>query len=67
MPKDNQTDRRILFEMTGRRLESSDFPPEDETDEEEDCEVLLDDMLGYQRSTMMTGYDEEGTRRNNAV
>ena len=31
-PRDNQTDRRILFEMTGRRLEQADFPGEDETD-----------------------------------
>jgi len=32
LPRDNKTDRRILFEMTGRRLEMADFPDEDETD-----------------------------------
>jgi len=35
-PDANQTDRRILFEMTGRRLNQNDFPTEDETDQEED-------------------------------
>ena len=53
MPKESQTDKRILFEMTGRRLDSNDFPVEDETDQEEDSEVLLDDMLGYRRSSVL--------------
>lgn len=33
--------------MTGRRLDPADYPQEDETDEEQDFCVLLDDALGY--------------------
>ena len=41
------TDRRILFEMTGRRLNVDDFPADEESEQEEDKIVLLDDLLGY--------------------
>ena len=35
-PGKNANDRRVLFELTGRRFKPEDFPPEDETSEEED-------------------------------
>ena len=35
--------------MTGRRLNETDFPEDEETDQEEDTSVLLDDLLGYER------------------
>ena len=34
-------DRRIFFELTGRKLRSLDFPPEDETTQEEDTDAIL--------------------------
>ena len=50
------TDRRILFEMTGRRLNVEDFPADEESEQEEDKIVMLDDLLGYdhESSKMMT-------------
>ena len=63
MPKESQTDKRILFEMTGRRLNSIDFPVEDETDQEEDSEVLLDDMLGYRRSSVLATNEQDDIQR----
>ena len=46
-PDTNDKDRRILFELTGRRLMPKDFPVEDETSQEEDDSVLLDNILGF--------------------
>ena len=31
-PRENMTDRRILFEMTGRRLNAEDFPADEESE-----------------------------------
>ena len=42
----DKTDKRIFFEMTGRRLHYADFPADDETDEEKDLNVLLENLLG---------------------
>ena len=36
--------------MTGRRLQSGDFPEYDETDSEEDPDVRTDDVIGYDRN-----------------
>ena len=47
-PDVNPNDRRILFELTGRRFKPGDFPPEDETSEEEDNSVKLEDILGFE-------------------
>ena len=46
-PDESQTDRRILFEMTGKRLITDEFPIEDETEEEFDVNVIVDQLLGY--------------------
>lgn len=46
-PETNENDRRILFDLTGRRLKPNDFPQEEETDEEEDELVRLEDVLGF--------------------
>ena len=54
-PDTNANDRRILFELTGRRFRPSDFPPEDETSEEEDKKVQLEDVLGFTEHS-----DDEG-------
>ena len=42
VPEESLTDRRILFEMTGKRLIEDEFPNEDETDEEVDMNVIVD-------------------------
>lgn len=44
-PKEDKTDRRILFELTGIRLFDGDF--EDESTPEEDLERLIDNLVGY--------------------
>eukprot|EP00353_Schmidingerella_taraikaensis_P004185 CAMPEP_0185583402 /NCGR_PEP_ID=MMETSP0434-20130131/21503_1 /TAXON_ID=626734 ORGANISM="Favella taraikaensis, Strain Fe Narragansett Bay" /NCGR_SAMPLE_ID=MMETSP0434 /ASSEMBLY_ACC=CAM_ASM_000379 /LENGTH=63 /DNA_ID=CAMNT_0028202467 /DNA_START=1826 /DNA_END=2017 /DNA_ORIENTATION=+ len=33
--------------MTGRRLDPNEFPADEETDEEFDVAVILDELLGY--------------------
>lgn len=35
MRRENQTEKRIIFEITGRRIDSDDFPEVDETDEDD--------------------------------
>ena len=47
VPEESLTDRRVLFEMTGKRLIADEFPIEDETDEEVDMNVIVDQILGY--------------------
>ena len=46
-PDDIDIDRRILFDLTGRRLRMGDFPQDEETDEEEDELVMLEDILVF--------------------
>ena len=46
-PDADPKDHRILFELTGRRLRVGDFPAEDETSEEFDAGVLLENILGF--------------------
>ena len=46
-PDTDPKDRRILFGLTGRRMRQSDFPVEDETTQEEDESVLLENILGF--------------------
>ena len=46
-PDTDPRDRRILFGLTGRRMRQSDFPVEDETTQEEDESVLLENILGF--------------------
>ena len=55
-PDHDPVDRRILFELTGRRFRPEDFPPEDETSQEEDFRVMLEDVLGFDELS-----DEEDT------
>lgn len=47
-PESEANDRRILFELTGRRFSPNDFPQEDETSEEEDLAVQLMDLVGFE-------------------
>ena len=49
-PDTDPKDRRILFGLTGRRMRQSDFPVEDETTQEEDEIVLLENILGFDDS-----------------
>ena len=44
-PKSDKTDNRILYELTGIKLNQEDF--DDESTPEEDLERLLDNLVGY--------------------
>ena len=46
-PDEDPKDHRILFELTGRRLREGDFPPENETTEEYDAAILLENFLDF--------------------
>ena len=37
--------------MSGRRLNAEEFPPDDETESEDDKVVALEDLLGFDDST----------------
>mmetsp|Transcript_6472 Transcript_6472/g.8687 ORF Transcript_6472/g.8687 Transcript_6472/m.8687 type:complete len:177 (-) Transcript_6472:111-641(-) len=57
-PESSLADRRILFEMTGRRLHENEFNPDDETEEEFDVDVLLDDLMGFEEPLMAAVNDD---------
>ena len=44
-PEANDLDKRILYELTGIRLSGRDF--NDESSQEEDVSVLIDNVIGY--------------------
>ena len=44
-PSQNDIDKRILFEMTGVKLDSNDY--EDESSFEGDLSVLVSNLIGY--------------------
>ena len=52
MSRENAVEKRIIFEMTGRRIQSSDFPKDEETDEEYDMLLKLRDARGYDEEAM---------------
>ena len=62
-PEKSENDNRILFDLTGRRLNPDDFPAEEETDEEEDQIVLLADVLGFGNETQPDADSDEENGR----
>ena len=44
-PTEDSIDKRILFNLTGRRLNENDY--QDESQSEGDIDVILDDLMGY--------------------
>ena len=40
--------------MSGRRLNADEFPPDDETESEDDKVVALEDLLGFDHGSLTT-------------
>mmetsp|Transcript_13471 Transcript_13471/g.17049 ORF Transcript_13471/g.17049 Transcript_13471/m.17049 type:complete len:175 (-) Transcript_13471:48-572(-) len=57
-PEASLADRRILFELTGRRFYEHEFAQDEESDEEWDTDVLLDDLAGFEEPLMAAVNDE---------
>ena len=56
-PYKNDIDRRILYEITGVKIESDD---DDSSSFEEDLSVLVSQVIGYKRSETADAIDEGG-------
>jgi len=55
-PEINDHDKRILFEMTGRKLDRDDY--KDESSSEGDYVVLLEELEGYEEGKRQRYQDE---------
>ena len=62
-PETDFTDRRILFELSGRRINNGDFPQEEETDEEVDEVVLFENALGFGIDDDDESSDQDGASK----
>lgn len=49
--------------MSGRRLEPTDFPQEDETDEEVDEAVIFENILGFDDDEGDDSSEDENAKR----
>ena len=64
-PKDNETDFRIYYEMTGLWLSSDKFEPGEESEEEFDKELVVENFLNALENSDDSDNDENQYQTEN--